>query len=185
MKIFRLTLLFAAAALLSSSCQKHFISDAEVREAVHKAFEERRAHFTQGDIFAIFDQGKMTSEERGAMEFLYSAMSSADMGDYEGDIRNHFYSCQAGVSVGSVLIDGSIGACPSIRANYNQGNIYKDDFWEVWQNRYEVYRDREWKRTGICADCNMFRYCQGNGMHLRDNNGSLLNCNLKKLYEKE
>lgn len=85
MKIFRLTLLFAAAALLSSSCQKHFISNAEVREAVHKAFEERRAHFTQGDIFAIFDQGKMTSEERGAMEFLYSAMSSADMGDYEGE----------------------------------------------------------------------------------------------------
>ncbi len=94
MKIFRLTLLFAAAALLSSSCQKHFISDAEVREAVYNAFEERRAHFTQGDIFAIFDEGKMTSEERGAMEFLYSAMSSADMGDYEGEYSSTMCVCR-------------------------------------------------------------------------------------------
>ena len=105
------------------------------------------------------------------------------MGNYEGDIRDHFYSCQAGVSVGSVLIDGSIGACPSIRADYNQGNIYKDDFWDVWQNRYDVYRNREWMRNGACAECNMFRYCKGNGMHLRDNNGNLLHCNLQKLYE--
>lgn len=163
------------------------------------------AGVTKWRLFTIFPVGRaaqdadlqLTSEEhRYLMEYIkrnrkeetrieLSYCCEGFMGDYEGDIRNHFYSCQAGVSVGSVLIDGSIGACPSIRSGYNQGNIYKDDFWEVWQNRYEVYRDREWKRTGICADCNMFRYCQGNGMHLRDNNGNLLNCNLKKLYEKE
>ena len=106
------------------------------------------------------------------------------MGNYEGDIRDHFFSCQAGISVGSGLIDGSIGACPSIRADYHQGNIYKDDFWDVWQNRYEPYRNREWMHTGICAECNMFRYCQGNGMHLRDNEGKILHCNLQKLYDK-
>ena len=63
------------------------------------------------------------------------------MGGYEGEVRDYFFECQAGVSVASVLLDGSIGACPSIRADYTQGNIYKDDLWDVWQNRYEVYRD--------------------------------------------
>ncbi|MBD5308221.1 MAG: radical SAM protein [Bacteroides sp.] len=100
------------------------------------------------------------------------------LGNYEGDVRDHFYSCEAGVSVGSVLIDGSIGACPSIRADYSQGNIYKDDFFDVWENRYQVYRDRSWMRRGKCADCNMFRYCEGNGMHLRDSEGNLMHCNL-------
>ena len=156
-------------------------------------------------LFTIFPAGRaakeddlqLTAEEhRYLMEYIkrnrreesritLNYCCEGFMGDYEGDIRDHFYSCQAGVSVGSVLIDGSIGACASIRSDYHQGNIYEDDFWEVWQNRYEVYRDREWMRKGICADCNMFRYCQGNGMHLRDNNGNLLHCNLKKLYEEK
>lgn len=154
-------------------------------------------------LFTIFPAGraagdadlKLSSEEhRYLMEYIkrnrkedkritINYCCEGFMGDYEGDIRDHFYSCQAGISVGSVLSDGSIGACPSIRADYNQGNIYKDDFWDVWQNRYDVYRNREWMRKGVCAECNMFRYCKGNGMHLRDNNGNLLHCNLQKLYK--
>lgn len=98
------------------------------------------------------------------------------LGNYEGDVRDSFYHCEAGISVGSVLIDGSIGACPSIRADYTQGNIYRDDFWDVWQNRYQPYRDRAWMKTGICADCRMFRYCEGNGFHLRESDGSMKHC---------
>lgn len=65
------------------SCQNHFITDRSVRDSVHEAFEARRAYFTEGDVFTVFEQ-QMSQEEREAMEFLYSAMSSADMGDYEG-----------------------------------------------------------------------------------------------------
>ena len=43
---------------------------------------------------------------------------------YEMEARDHFFSCEAGVSVASVLLDGSIASCPSIRADYSQGNIY-------------------------------------------------------------
>jgi hypothetical protein len=32
-----------------------------------------------------------------------------------------------------------------------------------------------------CADCKYFRFCKGNGMHLRDENGDLLFCHLKRL----
>lgn len=102
------------------------------------------------------------------------------MAGYEGEVRDYLFGCNAGVSVASVLIDGSIGACPSIRADYTQGNIYTDDFWDVWQNRFEPYRDRSWMRKGACADCSFWRYCEGNGMHLRDSDGNLMHCHLLK-----
>ena len=103
------------------------------------------------------------------------------LGDYEGEVRDHLYTCQAGITIGSVLIDGSISACTSIRSNYHQGNIYQDDFMDVWEHRFQPYRNREWMRTGPCADCHLFHYCQGNGMHLRDSDGHLLLCHIHRL----
>lgn len=103
------------------------------------------------------------------------------LGGYEAEVRDHFYQCAAGISVASVRIDGAISGCTSIRANYDQGNIYTDKFWDVWQNRFEPYRNREWARRGACGDCRMFRYCLGGGMHLRDDDGELLYCHYKRL----
>ena len=103
------------------------------------------------------------------------------LGEYEGLVRDHMFTCQAGLSISSVMIDGSISACASIRSNLAQRNIYNDDFIDVWENRYQQYRDRSWMKTGECADCKYFRYCQGNGMHLRDDNGELILCHLKRL----
>lgn len=98
------------------------------------------------------------------------------LGRYEGEVRNHYYSCSAGINVASILADGSISGCLSIRSDYHQGNIYQDSFWEVWQNRFNVYRDRQWMKTDQCAHCKMWRYCQGNGFHLRDGEGKLQVC---------
>lgn len=103
------------------------------------------------------------------------------LGKYENRVRDYFYHCNAGISVASVRIDGSISGCPSIRANYDQGNIYQDDFMEVWNHRFEVFRDRSWARRGVCTDCTMFRYCEGNGMHLHDDCGQLMTCHYHKI----
>ena len=103
------------------------------------------------------------------------------LGNYEGDVRNHYYSCSAGINVASILADGSISGCLSIRSDYHQGNIYKDSFWDVWQNKFEKYRDRKWMKTDQCVHCKMWRYCQGNGFHLRDGEGKLHVCQYQKI----
>ena len=104
------------------------------------------------------------------------------LGDYEGEVRNHFFTCQAGITVGSVLADGSISACASIRSDYTQGNIYDgDDFMEVWKTRFKPYRDRTWMYKDACAKCKYFRWCQGGAMHLRDSEGNLIFCHLDRL----
>ena len=101
------------------------------------------------------------------------------LGSYEAEVRDGFYTCNAGISVASVLADGSISACPSIRSNYSQGSIYKDDFMEVSENRFQPFRDRSWMKKKVLSLCSFFRYCEGNGMHLHDNNGELLLCHLE------
>ena len=59
------------------------------------------------------------------------------LGGYEAEVRDNFYQCAAGISVASIRVDGSISGCTSIRGNFHQGNIYRDDFWEVWEHRFE------------------------------------------------
>lgn len=89
-------------------------------------------------------------------------------GKYEEQVREGFFFCRAGIHIGSILADGSIGACPNIDHSFVQGNIYKDDFADVWMSRFQDFRNRSWARTGICADCKEFKYCNGNGLHLWD-----------------
>ena len=104
------------------------------------------------------------------------------MPDYEMEVRDHLFHCAAGISIASILIDGSISACTSVRGKYYQGNIYKDDFWEVWENGFEPYRNRKWmKLLEPCNNCKLFRYCEGSGMHLRREDGSLMLCHYRKL----
>jgi len=104
------------------------------------------------------------------------------LGPYEYEVRDYQYFCQAGINVASILHDGSISGCLSIRSEFHQGNIYKDSFMDVWNNRFQKYRDRSWMRTGPCENCEVWRWCEGNGMHLRDNDGNLLLCNYNKLF---
>ena len=151
-------------------------------------------------IFTIFPVGRaaddptlrLTDEQfREVMEFIRRTRREGRidltyacegfLGGYETEVRDSFYYCSAGVTTASIRVDGAISGCTSIRSNFDQGNIYRDNFWEVWSSRYEPFRDRSWARRDECADCRMFRYCQGGGMHLRDEEGKLLMCHYKRL----
>ena len=153
-------------------------------------------------FFTIFPVGRAAGdpqlrlsgqELRSLMEFIKDTRKEGRikasfacegfLGNYEGDVRDQFYFCEAGVNVGSVLADGSISACPSIRADYVQGNIYRDDFMDVWNNRFQPYRDRKWMKKDACAACRFWKYCRGNGMHLRDEDGRLVQCLLQNINE--
>ncbi|HPO48987.1 MAG TPA: TIGR04133 family radical SAM/SPASM protein [Spirochaetota bacterium] len=138
-------------------------------------------------LFTIFPKGrakyydelKLTDEQHKYMlNFIIKTRKEkqiklnydceAFLGNYEGKARDYYFFCRAGISVGSVLANGDISACPALRGDYIQGNIYKDDFIDVWKNRFQIMRDRSWAKSGICKDCENFKYCEGNGLHLRD-----------------
>lgn len=104
------------------------------------------------------------------------------LGPYEYEVRDDLYFCAAGVNVASIRYDGAISGCLSIRSDYNQGNIYTDSFWDVWNTRFSQYREFGWKQNAACANCEVWRWCNGNGMHLRDDARNLSFCNYRHLY---
>jgi radical SAM enzyme (rSAM/lipoprotein system) len=89
-------------------------------------------------------------------------------GPYEGIVRDGFFFCRAGIHIGSILADGGVSACPNIDRKGVQGSIYEKDFTEIWENEFELMRNREWTKTGSCENCKMHKWCEGNAMHLWD-----------------
>ena len=153
-------------------------------------------------IFTIFPQGRaktnnelfLTPEQYAAlMQFIADARCEGRvnlsyscegfLGDFEGVVRNHTYRCDAGTMTASILANGDIGGCMSIRSHYVQGNIYHDRFTDVWQHRFEQMRDRRWTKHGACDGCQAWDWCMGGPMHLRGDNGELLHCNYLTLCE--
>jgi len=105
------------------------------------------------------------SESRKNSGFDIKFSCEGFVGNYELDVRDSYFFCRAGINIGSILIDGSISACPNIDRDFVQGNIYKDNFYDIWETKYELFRDRSWTKIGKCADCTNFNDCQGNGFH--------------------
>lgn len=150
---------------------------------IGRAKQHENLQLTPVQFKLFFD---IISAERKKCEILINYGCEGFLGNYEGEVRNNLFFCRAGINVASVLIDGSISACPNLRDNFIQGNIYTDSFKEVWENRYEKYRNRNWLKTGECEHCDMFKYCDGNGLHLRnEKNGVLLFCHYNRILEGE
>jgi radical SAM enzyme (rSAM/lipoprotein system) len=106
---------------------------------------------------------QMARRKRAIPETSFSCESY--MGNFEGKIRDGFFFCRAGIHIGSILADGGISACPNIDRNLVQGNIYQDDFNDIWENRFLPFRNRIWTHIHECSCCNHYRFCEGNGMH--------------------
>lgn len=106
------------------------------------------------------------------------------VGAYETKVRDTYFFCRAGINIGSVLIDGAIMACPNIDRSFAQGNIYQDNFFEIWRTKYQAFRDRSWTRKGECASCKDYKDCQGNGFHnWHGDMENVLVCHNKKIQQ--
>lgn len=154
-------------------------------------------------LFSIFPMGRAAgnaelqfSDEqfRGLLDFIcdcrehdpriaVSYACEGFLGEYERRVRNQFFHCRSGVDVASIRCDGGISGCTSVRSHMDQGNIYNDDFWDVWQNRFQTMRDRSWTKKEQCKDCKVWRYCEGSGLHLYDDEGHLLSCHYHRLQK--
>lgn len=91
---------------------------------------------------------------------------------YEGKVRengNPFY-CSAGITTGCILSNGDMYVCPDVarRPEFVQGNIRKDSFVDVWENKYQIFRNPERTCNDKCKKCKDWKLCQGDGFHTWD-----------------
>ncbi|MBI5498658.1 MAG: radical SAM protein [Deltaproteobacteria bacterium] len=107
------------------------------------------------------------------------------LGDrYEHHVRPFLAQCRAGITTGGILRDGSIGACPELGTAFVQGHVSRDRFRDVWYERYGIFRDRSWARTGACTACDSWERCRGGALHLRERPGAeFLRCLYLMLQE--
>ena len=106
---------------------------------------------------------------------------------YEHMVRNNYFICGSGISVASVLANGDIYSCMDIerRPELVQGNVYRDDFVWVWENRFEAFRR---DRSALCEDCLCCEdrlFCEGDSAHTWDYDKNEPKLCLKKIIERE
>ena len=141
---------------------------------IGRAADDRELQLTRPQVEQMLQFIADTRHE-GRIDLKYSC--EAYTGKYEEEVRDSHFFCRAGINIGSVLIDGNISACPNINRSFVQGNIHNDNLMDVWDNRFQVMRDRSWMKCGPCARCADFKQCLGGAMHLRPQQGEpVLRC---------
>jgi radical SAM enzyme (rSAM/lipoprotein system) len=126
------------------------------------------------------------SSARADKRLVTSFSCEAYVGTFEKKVRDSFFFCRAGINIASILNDGSVSACPNIDRHFVQGNIYSDSFIDLWENKFEVMRNRTWTKTGICADCDEYGNCGGGAMHMwNENLDCIMSCLNKKMSENQ
>ena len=90
--------------------------------------------------------------------------------DYERMVRDHYFLCGAGILTASVRSNGDICACLDIenRPELVQGNIHRDNFMDVWLDRFEVFRGDRTAASSKCIECPERFICGGDSTHTWD-----------------
>ena len=90
--------------------------------------------------------------------------------EYEREVRDWYFLCNAGLYTASIMANGDITACLDVerRPETIQGNILRDDFTKVWRERFEIYRTPLWTRSERCKECDERDFCEGGSFHSWD-----------------
>ena len=95
----------------------------------------------------------------------------------EGMIRPFLFHCIAGINNLGILYDGKLAACSNIPRELGfEGDLRKDRIKDIWEDKYQKYRNFDWKKTGDCQNCQEWDYCHGGPMHKMRKDGSKTDC---------
>ncbi len=89
---------------------------------------------------------------------------------YEKETRKNMFFCSAGFTTASILYNGDIFVCPNVerRKELIQGNIRQDDFIDIWENKFQWFRDLDKLKCKECQECDDWKYCRGDSLHTWD-----------------
>lgn len=90
--------------------------------------------------------------------------------EFEADVRDWYFLCNAGVYVASVMANGDIGACLDIERNPKtiQGNVWNERFTDVWNEQFAIFRQPLSSLNPQCMECEYEKWCAGGSHHSWD-----------------
>jgi radical SAM protein with 4Fe4S-binding SPASM domain len=133
-------------------------------DPIGRAYDNDEILLDKDGLIYMFD---FIREKRleGKMDVTYDCSHYLGL-EYEGILRDHPFICGAGLFIASILADGDICVCPNVRdKSLVQGNIKKDSFVDVWENKYEIFRKKRITTNSKCKKCKSYKYCRGDSFH--------------------
>ena len=90
--------------------------------------------------------------------------------EYERQVRDWYFLCNAGIYTASIASNGDILACLDIerRPELVQGNILRDSLKDVWEGEFKIFRSDLSDLNEICRDCDQCGFCHGGAHHSWD-----------------
>ena len=106
---------------------------------------------------------------------------------YERELRDAYFICASGLYTASVLASGDIFSCLDIERlpELIQGNVARDDFVDVWENRFAIFRRDRVALNEDCRNCSDWLYCGGDSAHTWDFRKNQPNLCIKKMIENQ
>ena len=103
----------------------------------------------------------------------------------EKELRDTYFSCVAGLYVASILSNGDIFICPNVerRKEFIHGNIKHDNFVEVWENKFQLFRTDNRTKYDQCNGCPNWKYCLADLFHTFDFEKKKTCFCIRELYE--
>lgn len=136
-------------------------------EPIGRALLHPDLMLTREDYVRLFDFIRQKRVEGYPLEYGCSHYLGLE---YEAEVREWYWRCNAGVFTASIMSNGDIGACLDIerRPEVIQGNIHADRLRDVWENRFELFRHDLSDSCEACQNCEHVRFCRGDAHHSWD-----------------
>ena len=85
----------------------------------------------------------------------------------EKELRDTYFTCLTGITIGSILSNGDISVCPNVerRPEFIQGNIKYDNFVDIWENKFQIFRFNDRTSCKECKKCKNWEFCLGDSFH--------------------
>lgn len=142
--------------------REYLLSPEQTKQVISFLRQKHEENFTS------YADPKTTMVELGCGGWLSTEL--------EGRVRPYIFHCIAGINNLGILYDGKLASCSNVSRDFIEGDLRKERIKDIWETRYQWFRDREWLRKGDCEKCSEWEYCHGGPMHKRLEDGTMLDC---------
>ena len=136
-------------------------------EPIGRALTRPDLMLTPEDVRLLMDFVREKRREGSPVEYGCSHYLGLD---YEAEVRDWYWLCNAGVYTASVMANGDIGACLDIERRRETvfGNVLTDRFSDVWRNGFGIFRQNMGLKNATCRACPELAFCRGGAAHSRN-----------------
>jgi len=136
-------------------------------EPIGRALQHPDLMCTKEDYIKLFEYIREKREQ--GYPLVYGCSHYLGL-DYEAEVREWYWLCNAGVYTASIMANGDIAACLDIerRPELTYSNIKKDRLYDIWNSRFEIFREDLSEKCEDCRGCEHRRFCRGDAYHSWD-----------------